>query len=233
MPVQSSFAFSAGPQRLEEMDRAPCNAHALDLLASAPGWPFTALCLIGPPRAGLSSLARAWAARFEAVLVLPEIFTDLPAPQMSALAAGYTVLDDADNPLQETQLLFLLNQVAEKKGRILLTAHTPPRRWPVRNRDLASRLNAMPLAEIGAMDDAMFAARLATQLGRYRLILPDDVAAYLSLRLERTYADVEECVTRLAGHTGPAQGLTVPLARSVLDEMYGPSRDESANDDDT
>ena len=233
MPVQASFEFSGGPDRFDQLDVSASNASALELLKSARDWPFSAICLIGPPRSGLTTIARLWAAHFDAEQLAASELQGLAADRLNRLAAGYLVMDDADCGVEESQFLFLLNQVAEKKGRILLTAHTSPGNWAVKSRDLASRLTAMTLAEIAPMDADMYHTRLTSLLERYRLKHSEEVAAYTALRLERTYADVEEYVTRLAGRTGPGQGLTVPLARAVLDEMYGRSRDEGEDDDET
>lgn len=232
MTVQASFEFSGGPIRFDQLDVSASNAAALDLLKSARDWPFSAICLIGPPRSGLTTISSLWAAHFGADRLVAAELGEMPAETLNMLAAGYLVMDDADRGVEESQLLFLLNQVAEKKGRILLTAHTSPSNWAVKSRDLASRLTAMTLAEIAPMDGDMYRTRLESLLDRYRLKHSEEVAAYTALRLERTYADVEEYVTRLAGRTGPGQGLTVPLARAVLDEMYGRAGDDEGEDDD-
>ena len=146
--------------------------------------------------------------------------------------AGALALDPADTGLPDDLFLTLINRVGETGGRLLLTADTVPNTWPVDNRDLASRLAGMPVAQIERPDEDMIGIRLTSLLARRFQTLPQEVVRYLAPRLKRTYADIEACATRLAGRAGPGRDLTVLLARSVLDEMYGQDDEPGEGTDD-
>ena len=139
----------------------------------------------------------------------------------AALSAGVLALDPADMSMPDDLFLTLINRVGETGGRLLLTSDTPPNTWLVANKDLASRLAGLPVVQSERPDEAMIGIRLTSLLARRFQTLPQEVVRYLAPRLKRTYADIEACATRLAGKAGPGRDLTVLLARSVIEEMYG------------
>lgn len=232
MSYQRSFSFSSGPEGFDALDVTGSNRAAVSLLRSADPWPYAALCLVGPPRCGLSTLARVWTSSGAARLYGPEEIEAIAPAALSGLAAGRLAVDPGDGFTDEARLLFLINTVAREGGELLLTGHTPPGAWPAANRDLRSRLDALPVVEIEPPDDEMVEARLASLLARQYYRLPDELAAFLRLRLEPTYADIEECVKRLVSAAGAGQDLTVPLGREVIGGMYGEGPQQTDGDGD-
>ncbi len=218
-PLQASFEFAAPPRDFTELDRGPANQSAVDFLRSVADWPFPTACLIGPPRAGKTTLARVWAGAQGGLCMTPDAL--LARSERVDLATTALAIDPGDVGLPEDALLSLINQAGERGGRLLLTATTPPMAWPVQNRDLASRLASLPLAEIDKPDEDMVGIRLYSLLRRHFKAPPMDVVRYLEPRLQRTYADIESCAKRLAGRVGSGQALTVLLASRVLVDMYG------------
>ena len=228
--VQSSFEFAAPPESFDQLDEGGSNASAIAFLRQGADWPFPVACLIGPPRSGRTTLARAWANSLQGRVMSAD---ELVREGLDALPpAGALALDPADTGLPDDLFLTLINRVGETGGRLLLTADTVPNTWPVDNRDLASRLAGMPVAQIERPDADMIGIRLTSLLARRFQTLPQEVVRYLAPRLKRTYADIEACATRLAGRAGPGRDLTVLLARSVLDEMYGQDDEPGEGTDD-
>ncbi len=227
-PIQLSLEFPRPAPTLDSLAVSPSNAGALARLRQAGDWPVAAMALIGPPRSGLTSLSAAWADHFDGRTMTPETFDATSQADLDARAAQFMVIDPASAIQNEAQLLWLINKVGGRGGRLLLTGNRPPSHWPVRLADLASRLRAMPVAEIALPDDAMMRARLISACERYFFRLPDDVANFLVLRLPRSYSGLEDYVRRLAGMAaGSGRELTLPLAREVLRLELG------NNDDDT
>jgi chromosomal replication initiation ATPase DnaA len=225
-PIQLSLEFPRPALDLDALATSPSNAGALARLKQARSWPVAAMALIGPPCSGLTSLSQAWAEHFDGCRMTPEAFDSMSQAALDARAAQVTAIDPASAVKDEMRLLWLINQVGGRGGRLLLTGYRSPTHWPVSLKDLASRLRSMPVAEIGLPDDAMMRARLMAACDRYFFRLPEDVANFLVLRLPRSYSGLEDYVRRLAGTvTGTGRELTVPLAREVL-------RLELADDDD-
>ena len=67
-------------------------------------------------------------------------------------------------------------------------------------------------------DDALIAAVLAKRFADHGLRVGDDVIAYLTLRIERSFAGAAEIVARLdALALAERRDITVPLARELLE----------------
>ena len=194
---------------------APCNAAAVAWIDLWPAWPAPALVLCGPPGAGKSHLAAVWQARTGARALSPRA---LPAAMDDDFAGSpHVVLEDAAAPGDEPALLHFYNTIAERGGSLMLTAAAPPSRWRLRLADLASRLRAAPVAEIGRPDDALLGGILVKLFADRQMAIDPDVVAFLLLRMERSFAAARALVARLdAAALAERRTITVPLARAVL-----------------
>ena len=108
--------------------------------------------------------------------------------------------------------------MAEASGGLLLTSRTSPRAWPAKLPDLRSRLNALPIAEIGEPDDVVLEG-LLRKFFRERNIKPaEDVFPYLMRRIERSVRVAREIVTRLdEAADAEDREITRALARQILE----------------
>jgi len=158
-------------------------------------WPFRAAVLAGPPRSGKSLIAR-WFAQ-------------------SGLGDAH---DDADATPEDA--LFHRWNRAQAEGRpLLIVSNRGPGAWPVALPDLASRLGAALMIEIGAPDDDLLRALVESHAARRGLALGEGVMAYIMPRLERSHAAAEalvETIDRLSLERKAA--VTISLARDALAE---------------
>ncbi len=179
---------------------APCNADAVAWIDRWPDWPGPALVIHGPAGCGKSHLAQVWRAR-------------------SGTSAG-SVVEDADRPDDDVALFHRFNRHAEEGGHMLLTARTPPARWPNRLPDLVSRLAAAPTVAIGPPDETLIAQVVVKLFADRQLDIGPDVVAYLATHMERSFESARNLVAAAdTAALAAKRAVTVPLVRTVLAEM--------------
>jgi len=164
-------------------------------LAGASGWPFRVAILAGPPRSGKSLIAR-WFAQ----------------------SGVGDALDDADS-LPEDALFHRWNRAQAEALPLLLVSNRVPGVWKVALPDLASRLAAALMIEIGAPDDDLLRVLVENHAARRGLTLGEGVLGYVLPRLERSHAAAEvlvEAIDRLSLERKAA--VTISLARDALAE---------------
>lgn len=200
---------------------ASCNRQAVAWIDRWPDWPSPALVLHGPAGCGKSHLGQVFRSRTGAVEIAAADL--LLADPVTLLAdARACLLDGVDLAVAtvEEPLLHLYNTVRECKGTMLMTAGSPPARWPLSLADLSSRLKTATVAEIGAPDDALLAAVLVKQFADRQLRIDGDVVAFVQARIERSFDALgrfAEAADRLA--MAEKRRITVPLARRVLQQL--------------
>lgn len=176
----------------------PSLVPVIEALQSADRWPFRTAILAGPPRSGKSLLAR-WFAES---------------------GAGGAV--DGADALPEDDLFHRWNR-AQADGRpLLLVSNRAPGAWRITLPDLASRLGAALLIEIGAPDDELIAGLISEHAARRGLVLGDQAVAYLLPRIERSHAGIElliETLDRLSLER--KSPVTISLVRDALAERSG------------
>ena len=194
---------------------APCNREAVAWLDRWPDWPGPALVIHGPPGSGKSHLAEVWRRRSGADAI--EVASIAEALAGGGGAAPALVIDGLGGPIDERALLHTYNGIAERGGYLLLTAQTPPARWPLALPDLASRLRLAPAVALGLPDDALLAALMLKLFADRQIAVAPEVPAYVVPRIERTFAAVASLVDAL-DRAALAEGrpVTVPLVRAVL-----------------
>ena len=211
--TQLRFAFPR--PRCFERDQfvtAACNREAAEAIDSWPNWIGKRLAVIGPIGAGKTHLARAWAARTGATIVIDD------SADIAALPQGPILFEDADRRRADTLLFHLIDR-ADAGDTLLLTARTPPRAWAADLPDLRSRLNALPVTTIREPDDAVL-ERVLIRLFRERDIRPDsELLSYLLRRIERSVPAAEAIVARLDVAADAARrAVNRALAREILED---------------
>ncbi len=200
------------PPSFDDFARGSSNADAVAAVQSWPTWPGGCLALVGPEGAGKSHLARAWAESAGALVLDPA------SPDVLAADGRPVLLEDADRGASMEGLFHLINLAARPGGGLLLTARTLPATWPTALPDLRSRLNALPVAEIGSPDDEVLEGVLRRFFRDRNIRPPEAVYPYLLARMGRSIPDAAEVVRRLdeAGDEG-FRPVTRVLARQILE----------------
>jgi len=100
--------------------------------------------------------------------------------------SGGCFIDNADGESDET-LFHAWNRAQILGAPVLFAAATPPAAWGIKLPDLLSRLGASLAVEIPPPDEEMIALLLQKLLEQAGLALPDALASYAAVRLERSY----------------------------------------------
>ena len=164
MTRQFALPFAAaGPEGDSEFLVTASNRAAIDRLFDWTRLPFGAAVLIGPAGSGKTVIGRAFAG-----------------------GSGGGFIDNADGESDET-LFHAWNRAQTQGVPVLFAASRPPGEWGVQLPDLLSRLGASLLIELPPPDEEMAALLLQKLLARAGLALPDTLAHYAALRMERSY----------------------------------------------
>lgn len=198
---------------------APCNQIAVHWMDRWPGWPATALVLIGPAACGKTHLARIWAHQSGADIITPRRLTESLIDQARDQPL---VIDQADlliGDRQAEEILFhLYNQTRASGQNMLLTMRAAPFSLSFAVPDLASRLRASLTIGIDEPDDELLSAVLVKMFHDRQLQVTDDVIRYLVPRMERSFAAAQDMVDR-ADRAAMAEkrSVSVPLIRDLLE----------------
>lgn len=200
------------------------NRAALSLINSWPDWPQPSAAIWGPVGAGKSHLGHIWAARTGATYTEGE---DIQSFCIDAIGTTPSlVLDfgqESAPAIDERKLFHLLNIMRETGGALLLIARSAPSRWLITLPDLASRLKALPNAEVQAPDDGLFAAVLSKQFADRQLVVEKDTIDYIVMRGERSFAAARHIVARI---DQAALAQRRPIGKRLAGEVLAEIADE-------
>ncbi len=196
--------------------RGPSNATALTLMERWPDWPDRIVGLIGPQGSGKSHLAAIWAEAAGARVLSAKLLDETMLP--AALATGALVLEDlAWDGFDERVLFHLLNLVREEGATLLITGRSPFPTIPVKTRDLASRLRALPSVTLAAPDDALLRALIGKLAADRQIAVDETLVNYLANHIERSFAAAHAAVVRLDGE---AMRQHRPVTRALAAELF-------------
>ena len=171
----------------------PAGETAVATLRDWARWPVRTGLLVGPAKSGRSLLARIFASTTRG-----------------------RVIDDADR-INEAELFHAWNR-AESDGvpQLFVAAAAPPA-WHAALPDLRTRLAASPVAALEPPDDLLVRALIERGFERRRLLVAEDVVAWLARRVPRRHEAVIGVVERVAeAAAGERRRVSVPLARETL-----------------
>jgi chromosomal replication initiation ATPase DnaA len=200
----------------EDFLRGPSNAAALTLIEQWPDWPDRVMALVGPQGAGKSHLAAIWAEITGARVLSAKLLSDTDLP--GALATGALVVEDLEpEGLDERALFHLINLAREERAYMLLTARSAPAAFPVRIRDLHSRLRALPGVSLAPPDDALLRSLLVKLAADRQLAVDEPLVNYLANRIERSFVAAHAAVVRLDEE---AMRQHRPVTRALAAELF-------------
>jgi chromosomal replication initiation ATPase DnaA len=164
-----------------------CNLAAVRLIDAWPDWRDPVQLLIGPVASGKTHLARVWQARSGA-RALTDTSLDL-TPIEGAGEGTALVVEDIDRAGYEEKALFhLMNLARERRFSVLLTSRELPARIGWALPDLLSRLNGLPVVQIGVPDEALLKTVMLKHFADRQLNIDPKVLDYLALRVDRSLA---------------------------------------------
>ncbi len=170
------------------------NTAAFVMVTNPDGWPERKLVLTGPSGSGKSHLAGIFANQVGATTVqAADLTEDMQHPDTPMVVEDIEGLTTAG----ETVLFHLHNHLAQAKLPLLITAQTPPARWPIALPDLASRMQATTPAHIDDPDDELLKAVIMKLFADRQITYPPDLPDFLAVRIERSFAAAAAIVTAL------------------------------------
>lgn len=183
--------------------------------------------LWGEPGGGkshlLQAVCRAFTARHEAAAYVP--LAQLPDLAPAALdgleSLAGVCIDDIDSisgrGAWEEAIFHLFNRMRDAGRMLVIAACGAPAQSPVRLADLRSRLGAMTVFRVHALDDDGKRRALQRRARQRGLDLPDDVAAFLLRHYRRDTASLFALLERLDETSMVAQRrLTIPFVKSII-----------------
>ncbi len=167
------------------------NAAAVALVDSWPQWPTPSALLVGPPGSGKSHLAEVWRRNANAATI-----SSIAAGSVDELRPGAALVveDLPGEALDEKALFHLLNHAREVKAHVLLTAREHPQNWGIELPDLASRLNALPIAMIGLADDALLRGVLLKLFADRQISVDESLLSYMISHMPRSLETARHAV---------------------------------------
>lgn len=198
----------------------PSNAMAVAALEAWADWPDRAALLLGPKGAGKTHLAHVWASETGAAILAATADYDVA----SLAGGGFAVVEDihliVGNAEAEQRLFHLMNMVRAEAGLVLLTGTCRPGAWSFGLADLASRIRALPLAQLDEPDDTLLSAMLVKQFDDRQIEVGPELVAYLVARMQRS-ADAVRAVVDALDQAALRQhrSLNRRLAAEVLDKL--------------
>lgn len=201
---------------------SPANEIALAQVEAWPSWPGGRLAVAGPEGSGKTHLAHVWAALSRATILPVAAVGDIDLTTLSGASA--LALEDVDGiaalpdtAAAEEALFHVMNHLASGGGSLMVTGRDAPARWRIALPDLASRLEAAPVARVEAPDDSLLAAVLVKLFADRQIAVGPDLIRYLVTRIDRSLAAARQVVETL-DRVGLARQrpITLRLAAEVL-----------------
>lgn len=227
MPLDLAIAPATGR---DDLIVSASVALAADLVDRWPDWPGRIAILYGPKGCGKTHLAEIWKNAADAcTLDMKDMAIE---DAMRAASAGSVILDDLDpDAIDETSLFHLVNAVTQNDNYMLVSARRHTATWQFSLADLASRISAATVVEIGPPDDDLLTQVIVKLFADRQITAEAKVIDYMMVRMERSLAVAHEIVDAM-DQLALARGtrITRKLAAEVLGAHNNPGQNARAQD---
>jgi chromosomal replication initiation ATPase DnaA len=174
------------------------NTAVIRSLAQWPHWPTNGLIIYGASGTGKTHIGGLWAQTANAICVLTESLRHDPR-KLFRTECNF-IFDNIDDFLatqRQDWIFHFFNIAAEKKRCYLLISRHHPSMWPIRLRDLQSRLFTLPTVYMQNPGDALM-IKIAKKISRdFGIIIPDNVLQYLLNTIDRSSTSIAEALRAL------------------------------------
>ena len=203
------------------------NAAAVSSLKSLTSGDF--LYLWGSGAAGCSHLLQAcchWFSQRAIYLPLGQLAREDPADVLAdAEQMSLVILDDlnlvAGRANWSEQIFHLYNRIQDLQGILVVAADAPPSALATPLADLESRLSAMEVHKINALEHEEKSAALILRARNRGMHMPEKVALFLLNHYSRDMSDQISILDQLDRYSLEAQSkLSIPLVKQVLENSY-------------
>lgn len=198
---------------------SPCNEQAVAKIDAFPEWSSPALIIVGAEGCGKTHLLRVFQSMHGGTIIvpdnlMPETISELPASDAFLIEDAGDWIGIKDH---EEALFHLYNRCFANGEKLLIASRVFPNHWDILIPDLASRLKAADVAEIGPPDDTLLMALLAKHFADRQVRVAPGVIEYVTPRIERSFAAVQSFAAAAdAKALKDKRQITIPLARDVL-----------------
>lgn len=200
---------------LEQLLPTPASEDASLTLSRWQYWPDRQMCVIGESKSGKTRMLRKWAQDTGAAYVTGDALGKAEIEEVSGLTVKALVVDNAENCENGASLLAAMNLCKNRGAFLLLSGNSDPSGWNKQPLDLQSRLSALPVVKFSALDEKTFKIRLISACKSKFMKLPEETADYLSQRLVRTYAVIDE-IAELLERVAEGKALNKNTARKAI-----------------
>lgn len=198
---------------------SPCNEQAVTKIDAFPDWTSPALVIVGAQGCGKTHLIKVFQSMHGGTVQEPN---DLGVDTVGGLpeTTAFLIQDASKwigNREREETLFHVYNRCFSSGEKLLISARTFPSQWDFKIADLASRIKAAEVAEIGPPDDALLMAVLAKLFADRQVRVAPGVFEYVIPRIERTFASIQAFVAAADNKAlKDKRQITIPLVRDVL-----------------
>lgn len=162
------------------------NELAFAHIAAFPNWPHPLTLITGPAKAGKTHLGEIWRSRAGAVRATAANLADL-----AARGNDPVLLEDADRAgYDEVALFNLLNRAMRENRPILMTARADPEEWPLRTRDVLSRVRLAARFSVAPADDMQLSQMFVKLFSDRQIRVDPATISYTVARMERSPQEV-------------------------------------------
>lgn len=202
---------------------SPSNAAAVALVDQWPNWPTHGAIIVGAPGSGKSHLVSVWQQRTGAMV---RRASDLSTASVTAGGEGtaLAIEDIGVGEWDEQAVFHALNLARQQVGHVLMTSSTAPAQWNVRLPDLASRLNALPVAQIQPPDDALLRGVLVKHFSDRQIAVSEQIVSYILLRMPRSFEALRQIVLEIDSRAlQEGAEVTRPFVARILADYAAPA----------